>query len=218
MPWPAARPAVVGLALAAVACLAGCGSAPLPSGSPPPSRPAGPPSATPARSSTAPTPSPTAPSPTATAAGIPYDESLLDVFPATIAGLELVSTPEIAGELGGDPQMLAIAQGYAAGVIADQASGELAVAMVIRLRDGIYKDAFFRDYRDSFDAAACTQAGGLVGNAEAEIGGYQTFIATCENGARTYHVHVEQPDMLVSITAVGDRLRLGEAVVEALPD
>jgi hypothetical protein len=89
--------------------------------------------------------------------------------------------------------------------------------MVIRLRDGVFGDEFFRDYRDSYDEAACAPAGGLVGNAEAEIGGRRTFIASCENGARIYHVHVEDPDVLVSVTAASEQLRLGERVIEALP-
>jgi hypothetical protein len=208
---------VAAVALVLSVAAAACGS-PGPSAlsTAPPSRtpsPTAAPTAAPAVSS----PAPATASASASGAGVPYDESLLALLPPTIADLEVVSTPEIAGDLGANAQLGMISDGFAAGVISDQASGELAVAMLIRLRRGFFGDAFFRAYRDSFDEAACAQAGGLVGHAEAEIGGHQTFIASCENGARTYHVHLVDPELLVSVTAVGETLRLGEAVVEALP-
>lgn len=204
-------------AVALVLSAAACGSpAPSALSTAPPSRTPSPtpaPTAAPAVSSLAPATA----SASTSGAGVPYDESLLALLPPTIADLEVVSTPEIVEELGANAQLGMISDGFAAGVIADQASGELAVAMLIRLRRGFFGDAFFRAYRDSFDEAACAQAGGLVGHAEAVIGGHQTYIASCENGARTYHVYLEDPEMLVSVTAVGETLRLGEAVIEALP-
>jgi hypothetical protein len=195
--------------------IAACGSAPPPSSAPPSATSA--PVSTPVATATAPPAASPSPSPTASP-GVPYDAALLAVLPATIAGLDVIPTPEIAEELGADPQLQQISDGFAAGIVSDPATGELAVVMLVRLRDGVFADEFFRDYRDSFDAEACAPAGGLVGNAEAEIGGHQTFIATCVNGARTYHVHADDPDMLVSVTAASETLRLGEQVVEALPD
>ena len=95
------------------------------------------------------------------------------------------------------------------------AGDDLAVVSVVQLRPGAYDDAWFRSWRDTYDAAACEAAGGVQGNAEAVIAEHDTFIGTCAQGAFTYHVHLEDPDRLVSITSVGDR-RLGEQVVAGL--
>jgi hypothetical protein len=91
------------------------------------------------------------------------------------------------------------------------------VVTVTRLREGVFSDAFHRDWRDSFDAAVCDQAGGVIGNAEAEIDGHRTFIGTCAGGVRTYHVVLADTDTLISMQALGAG-RLGERIVEELPE
>jgi hypothetical protein len=98
----------------------------------------------------------------------------------------------------------------------DPPSGQFAYAAVVRLATGDLTDAQFRDWRDTFDAGACAQAGGVGGHAEATIGGHDTYIGTCTGGLTTYHTILESRGLLVSISAVGDR-RLGEKLVSALP-
>ena len=66
--------------------------------------------------------------------------------------------------------------------------------------------------------AACEVAGGVApGAAVTEIGGHETYIGSCQGGVHTYHVRLENPDRIVSITAVGDE-RLGERVVAGLTE
>ena len=54
-----------------------------------------------------------------------------------------------------------------------------------------FGDEAFRQWRDSFDQGACAAGGGVIGNAEATLGGRQTFIASCVGGMHTYHVYLE---------------------------
>ncbi|MCJ7710605.1 MAG: hypothetical protein MUQ32_07195, partial [Chloroflexi bacterium] len=92
---------------------------------------------------------------------------------------------------------------------------DVAVVSVVRLRSDVFDDAFFRSWRDSYDAAACEAAGGVAGNAEAEIDGRPTYIGTCAAGAHTYHVYLEGPNVIVSVTSVGEG-RFGEQIVAGI--
>jgi hypothetical protein len=51
--------------------------------------------------------------------------------------------------------------------------------------------------------------------AETLVAGRAVFVATCVQGARTYHVHLVGPDRIVSITSIGER-NLGERIVSDL--
>lgn len=191
--------------LAAVVCAAGCGTPLLPTteisvATPPPPSPAEAPAV--------------APPPTG-ARVVAYDETLLDVLPGDVDGLPVTPVPEAAADIAADPDLVAAGDRLALGMVVDPA-GELAVAAVILLRPGVFSEQFWRDWRDSYDAGACAQAGGVRGNAEARIGGRLVHIATCEGGARTYHVHLERRGVLVSITSIGESRRLGERLVAAL--
>jgi hypothetical protein len=108
---------------------------------------------------------------------------------------------------------LAIAAAF--GPPATDAVGDYVVVTVARLKPGLFGDLFYRGWRDTFDAAVCEQAGGVDGHGEAEIAGRQTFIGTCAGGVHTYHVHLPDHDVIVSMQAVGDG-RFGEHVVEGL--
>ncbi|HET7726685.1 MAG TPA: hypothetical protein VFK54_05095 [Candidatus Limnocylindrales bacterium] len=169
--------------------------------------------ATPAPTSPPVTPSPALPS--GSVAALLYDATLLELLPAELDGLPVESAPEAAADIQTDADLVAAGERLALGLVVDPA-GELAVAAVIALRPGVFSDAFWRDWRDSYDAGACAQAGGVRGNAEATIGGRLVHIGTCEGGARTYHAHLEDRNILVSVTAIGDVRRLGERLVSEL--
>lgn len=160
-------------------------------------------------------PSSTAPGPSDGEAFLAYDEALLAVLPAELDGLPVTSAPEAAADLQADRDLATAGERIALGLVVDPA-GELAVAAVIALRTGVFTEAFWRDWRDSYDAGACAQAGGVRGRAEAQIGGRLVYIGTCEGGARTYHVQLEDRNILVSVTAIGEVRRLGERLVEAI--
>jgi len=152
---------------------------------------------------------------TAASPAVAYDESLLSLLPADIDGLTFEPDPDALAELD-DKALGAAADRIAFAVISDVESGELAVTSVLHLRDGAFGDAFFRSYRDSYDVAACEPAGGKSGNAEAQIGGHQTFIGTCGSGAHTYHVYLPDQQAIVSVVSVGETRKFGERIVEGL--
>ncbi len=159
------------------------------------------------------------PVPTAVASSdVVVDPSLLDHLPAEVGGIPLVDDPDTAGNIASDPDVAANAAAIAvAFAIGPGASDEddVAVVSVVRLRSGVFDDAFFRDWRDSYDAAACEAAGGVAGNAQAEVDGRTIHIGTCAAGAHTYHAYLADAGVLVSVTAVGD-LRLGEQIMADL--
>jgi hypothetical protein len=143
------------------------------------------------------------------------DPALLEVLPAAIDGLDRQTDPELDAQLATDPQLMASARGFAIAIYIDPESGLFAYASVIELKEGVFGDAFYRDWRDSFDEGACSQAGGVGGNAEAAIGGHRTFIGSCAGGLRTYHTYLDERRLLVSVSAPDER-RLGEQVIEGL--
>jgi hypothetical protein len=153
--------------------------------------------------------------PPSNAAGVVVDAALLEVLPATVDGVAVVVSADGETEALSDPTLGEVAVAIAAGLAIDPASGEFVYAVVVRLRDGAMSDERFRDWRDSFDEGACSQAGGVVGHAEAEIAGRTVYIGSCVGGVLTYHVWLREPGLLVSASAVGDR-RLGERLVEGL--
>jgi hypothetical protein len=158
------------------------------------------------------------PSASATASAITVDEDLLDVLPAQVAGIDLVSDPDTAAAIASDSDLAGTASAIAVALAiapGDSGGEDLAVISVVQLKPGVFDDAFYRSWRDTYDAAACAPAGGVAGNAQAEIGGHDTYIGTCAQGAFTYHVYLESLDRSVSITSVGEG-RLGEQVVAGI--
>ena len=204
---------VSGLGAALAVCLAACGPAPVTS-------------PTPVASTAATPPAPITSSPGAAAAtaggsgGIAIDASLLGVLPGQVDGVPLEPDPATAADVTGDPALarsasaLGVAIAIAPGA---SATADLAVVWVVQLRPGVFNDGFFRNWRDTYDEAACAAAGGVDGHAEAVIAGRDTRIGTCAGGVRTYHIHLARRDLLVSITAAGER-RFGELVAAGLTE
>jgi hypothetical protein len=141
---------------------------------------------------------------------------LLDLLPAAVDGHAIEESAEAAAESATDAALAAQAESIAVGVAADPATDTFVVASVVKLRPGVFDEEFYRDWRDSFDEGVCAQAGGVVGNAEATIDGRTVYIGTCAGGVHTYHVHLEDPDAIVSVNAVGDAT-LGQELMENLP-
>jgi hypothetical protein len=86
---------------------------------------------------------------------------------------------------------------------------------VAELQPNRFNDAFFRDWRDSYNAGACAQSGGVVGNAETQIGGRTVYIATGGGDLRVYHTWLPERGAIVSAFALGGR-HLGETLMEGL--
>jgi len=183
--------------------------------------------AAPSSTSADPTTSPASASPasepplSAAPSDVRVDARLLERLPATIDGIGAQSDVETAREVAGDAAIQAQVDAIAIAVyVAPDASGstgDYAVATVVHLRPGVFSDPFYRDWRDTFDAGVCEQAGGVRTRAETTIARRRVFIGTCAGGIRTYHVHLADDDVLVSIQGIGER-RLGERIVEGLTE
>ena len=213
-------PPVAVVAVAAVAVLAvliaGCGPAPAtqtpfvsPTGSLAPASTAEGPSPSPSQSSSA-TGSP--------GAAVDVDPALLAFVPSAVDGIPLTFDPETSDSIAADPSVATDAIRLAVGLaIAQGTTGaeDLAIVSVVKLRDPAKDEAWFHDWRDTYDIAACGQAGGVSGNAEAQIGGGTVYIGSCAGGAITYHTRLERVGIVVSVTAIGTR-RLGEKLMAGL--
>ena len=167
-----------------------------------------------------PSPSPSAAgsltAPPSNAQGVVVDPSLLDVLPPEVDGLPITESPEAEADGLADPELGEVAEAIAAGIAIDPATNDFLYAAVIRLKPAVMGDERFRDWRDSFDEGACSQAGGVVGHAQAVIDDRTVYIGTCAGGVRTYHVWLTEPNLIVSASAVGEQRRLGERLVEDL--
>lgn len=198
--------------------IAGCG--PSVTGSAPPgSVPPGPtvPAAlsSPVAATPPPAASPSMPEPSAGGAAVILDRELLAILPPTVGDLPVLANPEGEAAALGDPILASVGLGVAVALAIDPAGGDFVYVVVARLRPEALTDEAFRDWRDSFDEGACSQADGVVGRAETEVDGRTVYIGTCAGGLRTYHVRVEDRDVLISASAAGER-RLGELLVENL--
>jgi hypothetical protein len=191
--------------------VAGCGVSPTP---PPSSSLSRPPTPGPAGSA-----DPNAPSGSAIAdSAIAVDRDLLSLIPTSIDGVDITFDNETSTQIAADPSLARDVTGIAVSIAAVPGASDaddLAVVSVVRLRDPTSGEEWFRDWRDTYNEGACGQAGGVIGNAEAELGGRTVFIGSCRGGVRTYHTRIADGAVVVSVTALGAR-RLGEKLMAAL--
>lgn len=151
---------------------------------------------------------------TSTSAGVAVeDPSLIAILPATVAGQPVVLESQAFADAVKDPAFAANVEAAAFGVVV--AGNDLAVAVVARPVSGAWSEAWFRDWRDSYDEGACAQADGVAGTAEAQLGGRTVYIGTCAGGLRTYHAWLADRGLLVSGFSVGDG-RYGEQLMTGL--
>jgi hypothetical protein len=213
--------AVVAVVAAVALAVASCGSnAPTPPVSPSASAEASHPS-----------PGPTSPPASATTSasastgtppslppGVSVDPGLLEVLPGEVDGVALQADPDTAAQVGSDPLLaesaLSIVVAIAAAPGASD-SEDLAVASVIRLRPDVFDEAFYQEWRDTYDEAACEVADGVESQDATEIDGRLVYLGTCVGGARTYHTYLVDQGFIVSITATGER-RFGELIMAGL--
>jgi hypothetical protein len=199
----------IALALAGSTVLAACGSVALTSG-PPPGSPAASSIETPGSGE------PTFVVPSGSLGPtVPVDAHLLEIFPTSVDGLPVQELPDVEATLVDDPDLLANAVSLASAAAVDGSTGAFVTVNVVRLKPGVFSEAFFRSWRDSYDRGACSQAGGVAGTAQASIGGRATFVDHCAAGVLTYHLRLADPDRLIALTALGEA-RLGEKLLEAL--
>jgi hypothetical protein len=202
--------------VAVVVIVSGCDAA-APSGASPASESVGPPASEPAFSfepiaSFGILPEPSGPdenTPTV------IDASLLSILPATVDGIPVTEAVDEAANAILDPFLPTVASAVDAAVVADAGNGDLAYALVVRLRDGALTDTGFRDWRDTYDQGACDGAGGVAGHAQTTIAGQTVYIGTCAASIHTYHVWLADTNVLISAWSIGDR-NLGEQLLAGL--
>lgn len=158
---------------------------------------------------------PSSPTPPGDGAPLAIDPQLLAFLPETVDGVAVVEDLDIAAEALGNAALTGFASGVAAAVAVDAGSGNLVTAWVVRLRPGAFGEELYRQWRDSFDEGACAAAGGVTGRAQAELGGRNTYVTSCVAALRTYHVWLEEHDVLISASSIGDD-RFGEKLMSAL--
>jgi hypothetical protein len=210
------------------AVMVGCGPAP-PTGSPSAVPTASGPASPSVGASASASPSSAVPSATASPsgpadsgpplpAGVIVDPGLLEVLPARVDGVALQPDPVAADEISRDPLLAesALALAVALAVAPASVGEDLAVSNVIRLRPGVvdeaFHEAFYPEWRDAYNEAACEVSGGVESESDTEIAGRQTFVGRCAGGAMTYHTYLVDQGFLVSITATGGR-RFGELIL-----
>jgi hypothetical protein len=179
------------------------------------------PSPTPAPVTESPTTSFAAPSASGSGSGsisgVLVDPTLLGLLPRDIDGVPLEADAETAAEIASDGSIEPFVSALAIAAAFRPDQSDYVVVTVARVKPGVFNDLFFRGWRDTFDSAVCAQAGGVDGNAEADIAGRHTFIGTCAGGVHTYHVHVPGRDAIVSMQGAGPG-RFGELVVGGLTE
>lgn len=154
------------------------------------------------------------PSPTPDdASPVVIDPSVLAFLPESIDGVPLQEDVDEAAVALSDPALSQVATALDAAVAVQ--GDNLVLAWVVRLRPDRFTLDTYRQWRDSYDEGACTAAGGVVGHAEAEIGGRTVFVTSCVAGLHTYHVWLEEHDVLISASSLGEA-RFGEKLLAAL--
>jgi hypothetical protein len=159
---------------------------------------------------------PSSPTPSHASGSIAIDATLLDVLPKAVGGVPLVENRDGETHDLTDPALADEASALAAALVIDPVTGDFAYVSVIRLRPGVFSDEYFQSWRETFDAGACSQAGGVARSAtRTTVGGHETFVGQCAGGILTHHVHLIEGDIIVSISSLGDR-HFGQLVVEGL--
>ena len=147
---------------------------------------------------------------------VAVDGSLLDVLPTTAAGVARRDDPETAADIAASDGLAADIDAVAVALyIADD---DYAVATVVRPHEGVVDDAWFRDWRDTFDAGVCEQAGGVsTGRSEIPIDERTVHRSTCVGGVVIHHVYLPEAERLISIQGAGS-VDLGRAILHDLTE
>lgn len=155
---------------------------------------------------------PVTPEPTPGAAVV-EDDRLLAILPPDLDGVPVTAERLAFAEAAADADFATNVEA-AVFPIAVTAT-DLASGVVARLRPGVFGDAFYRDWRDTYDEGACGQAGGVTGRVETMLGGRTVHITSCGGGLRVYHAYLASRGIVVSLFSLGEA-RFGERLMEGL--
>lgn len=144
------------------------------------------------------------------------DPSLIEFLPTSLDELPVEFSPDASADATASAGLDGIGT-LAYAVTADESSGDLVIATVLRPAVGPLDEPAFRAIRETYDASVCAEQGGVRGSAQAELGGRTVHIGTCGGGGHTYHARLERSGVIVSAFSRGER-RLGEQLMSALRD
>ena len=148
---------------------------------------------------------------------VAVDPDLLGFVPQAGDGVALTFDRTTSTTVAADPGLAQDAAALAIGLYTrtPASPGDLVVVSVVRLRDPAADETWFRDWRDTYDTAACANASGVVRHAETVLGGRTFYIGSCAGGSFTYHVRLPDEGVVVSLTSIGAG-RLGEEIVQRM--
>jgi hypothetical protein len=148
--------------------------------------------------------------------GPTVDAALLELLPTAVDGIALTPCPAAVADMAGDPGLAADVR--ALGVALYASLEDYAVATLARVSDGAFSEAFFRDWRDSFETGVCEAGGGVdPGRSEFQLAGRTVYRSSCAGGVVMYQLYLDDQGVLVSIQGVGPR-DLGRQVVAGLKE
>jgi len=143
---------------------------------------------------------------------VTIDQTLLDILPAKIGTVPVTEDTDAAAQAVNDPALDQIATGVDSAVAVDAGNGDLVLVNIVRLKPGAFGAELYRQWRDSYDEGACAASGGVVGHAEAVIADRQTYVTSCVASMHTYHVWLEDQNILISASSIGAN-RFGEQLL-----
>ncbi|HJP87431.1 MAG TPA: hypothetical protein VJ850_00125 [Candidatus Limnocylindrales bacterium] len=149
------------------------------------------------------------------AAPVTIDQTLLDILPEKVGTVAVKEDTDAAAAAVNDPALNQIATGVDSAVAVNAGTGDLVLVNIVRLKPGAFGAELYRQWRDSYDEGACAGSGGVVGHAEAVIADRQTYVTSCVASMHTYHVWIEDDDILISASSIGEG-RFGEELLKGL--
>lgn len=145
------------------------------------------------------------------------DTSLLAVLPQEVDGLSVLESTQAEAAAQANGSLASLSDGVVGALAIDPGTADFVIADVVRLRANAMSDDVFAAWRDTFDKGVCGDSG-VIGRAQAQIGGRTVFVGTCGNAFHTYHTWIPDRNLLVTASAGGKR-DLGRLLFEALnPD
>lgn len=147
------------------------------------------------------------------------DPALFEVLPDTSDVFSLTYDPVTTAAIASDPALDPAVDSIATGLyrLRDAAPDgpDFAIVNVVHLRAPAVEGDWFRSWRETYDEAACAQAGGVIRRAQTPVGALIVHVGSCAGGAFTYHARLNEGNVILSMTSVGPA-RIGQTVAERL--
>ena len=131
------------------------------------------------------------------------DPALLGILPETVDGVAVEQESQAFADATADGDFNKHIERAVFGIAVK--GSDLVAAVVAKPYSGTYSDAFFKDWRETYDDGACAQAGGVAGSSEADLGTRKVYPTACNGGLQTYHVWLPMRAVIVSAFSVGDK-------------